>query len=78
MIEGMVSQLAARLQTAPNDVEGWKRLMRSYTVLGDVDAARAAKARAEAAFPPGSRERQEIEAFARSLGWVEPEELSDR
>jgi cytochrome c-type biogenesis protein CcmH len=78
MIEGMVSQLAARLQTAPNDVEGWKRLMRSYTVLGDIDAARAAKGRAEAAFPLGSREHQEIEAFAQGLGWVEPEETSDR
>ncbi|WP_062208232.1 c-type cytochrome biogenesis protein CcmI, partial [Aureimonas sp. AU12] len=31
MIEGMVSQLAARLQSAPNDLEGWTRLIRSYT-----------------------------------------------
>lgn len=37
MIESMVAQLAARLQSAPNDLEGWLRLGRSYAVLGDTD-----------------------------------------
>jgi cytochrome c-type biogenesis protein CcmH len=39
MIESMVAQLAARLQTAPDDVEGWMRLGRSYAVLGEPDKA---------------------------------------
>ena len=42
MIEGMVSQLAARLKEQPNDVEGWLRLIRSYAVLGRGDDAAAA------------------------------------
>jgi cytochrome c-type biogenesis protein CcmH len=37
MIRGMVAQLAARLQTQPNDLEGWLRLGRSYAVLGETD-----------------------------------------
>jgi cytochrome c-type biogenesis protein CcmH len=39
MIESMVAQLAARLQTSPDDVEGWMRLGRSYAVLGQPDKA---------------------------------------
>jgi cytochrome c-type biogenesis protein CcmH len=39
MIESMVTQLAARLKDEPDDVEGWLRLIRSYVVLGRVDAA---------------------------------------
>ena len=37
MIGGMVAQLAARLQSQPDDVEGWLRLGRAYTVLGETD-----------------------------------------
>ncbi len=37
MIRGMVAQLAARLQTEPNDLEGWLRLGRSYAVLDEPD-----------------------------------------
>lgn len=37
MIESMVAQLAARLQTEPNDLDGWLRLGRSYGVLGETD-----------------------------------------
>jgi cytochrome c-type biogenesis protein CcmH len=39
MIESMVAQLAARLQTSPDDVEGWMRLGRSYAVLDQPDKA---------------------------------------
>jgi cytochrome c-type biogenesis protein CcmH len=39
MIEGMVGQLAERLEREPNDVEGWLRLIRSYVVLGRPEAA---------------------------------------
>lgn len=34
-VQGMVATLAARLEAAPDDPEGWVRLVRSYAVLGD-------------------------------------------
>ena len=46
MIRGMVDQLAARLRQQPDDVEGWRRLARAYTVLGEHDKAADAEARA--------------------------------
>ena len=39
MIESMVTQLAERLQENPNDLAGWTRLVRSYTVLGKQEKA---------------------------------------
>ena len=42
MIRGMVEGLAARLETNPNDADGWLRLARSYEVLGEGEAARGA------------------------------------
>jgi cytochrome c-type biogenesis protein CcmH len=44
MIESMVERLATRLQQSPDDVEGWTRLGRSYTVLNQPDKARDAYA----------------------------------
>ncbi|AYV46507.1 c-type cytochrome biogenesis protein CcmI [Caulobacter flavus] len=35
MIQGMVEGLAQRLAAAPDDPEGWVRLVRAYAVLGD-------------------------------------------
>ena len=49
MIEGMVAQLAARLEADPADGDGWARLVRSYMVLGKPDEARAALTKARAA-----------------------------
>jgi cytochrome c-type biogenesis protein CcmH len=46
MIEGMVAQLAARLEENPNDLQGWIRLGRSYNVLGKPNDARDALAKA--------------------------------
>ena len=46
MIAGMVARLAARLEEQPDDLEGWVRLGRSYTVLRHHDKARDAMARA--------------------------------
>ena len=51
MIEGMVARLAARLETKPNDLEGWIRLGRSYNVLGQRVKARDAMARASTLAP---------------------------
>lgn len=42
MIKSMVARLAARLEANPDDPEGWQRLARSYTVLGDFPKAREA------------------------------------
>lgn len=50
MIRGMVANLAAKLEANPEDVDGWLKLARSYSVMGDggkaVEAARKAKDRA--------------------------------
>ena len=37
MVRGMVERLAERLRSDGSDVEGWLRLVRAYTVLGDRD-----------------------------------------
>jgi cytochrome c-type biogenesis protein CcmH len=46
-IKSMVAGLAERLKSTPDDLEGWLRLGRSYTVLGERDQADAAFAQAE-------------------------------
>jgi cytochrome c-type biogenesis protein CcmH len=38
----MVAGLAARLRAAPDDAQGWQRLIRAYVVLGDKSKALAA------------------------------------
>lgn len=51
MIHAMVERLAARLEKQPDDAEGWRRLARSYRVLGKPVKARDALARAVALLP---------------------------
>jgi cytochrome c-type biogenesis protein CcmH len=46
MILAMVGTLASRLESQPDDVEGWARLGRSYMVLNQPDKAKEAYARA--------------------------------
>jgi cytochrome c-type biogenesis protein CcmH len=46
----MVDMLAARLKADPNDALGWVRLMRAYTVLGEMQKAKDALASARKAF----------------------------
>ena len=48
MIRSMVERLAARLETNPDDRDGWLRLARAYEVLGEAEKAEQARARAEA------------------------------
>ena len=51
MIRGMLANLATRLEDAPDDVEGWRRLARSREVLGEPEAAAEAYDRALALEP---------------------------
>ena len=68
MIEGMVSQLAARLKTNPDDVEGWKRLIRSFKVLDKPAEAGDAFKTALRTFDANSAAGREIAAFGTEMG----------
>lgn len=70
MIEGMVARLAARLAADPNDAEGWIRLIKSRTVLGDGAAAKKDLESALAAFKSRPEESARIAQEARALGVV--------
>jgi len=68
MIQGMVDGLAARLERSPRDVEGWLKLIRSRTVLGELDAARQALSRALEVFDGVPQEQARIAAAGRDAG----------
>lgn len=69
MIEGMVAKLAARLEHEPGDIDGWLRLGRAYTVLGEQEKARSALARAA----DGAPTRLDAQlAYARALYSLDP------
>jgi cytochrome c-type biogenesis protein CcmH len=55
MIKGMVEGLAARLDTNPEDLDGWLMLGRSYGVLGDFGKSADAFSRAAALRPDDLR-----------------------
>lgn len=67
MIRDMVASLDARLTEEPNNIEGWLRLVRSYHVMGDTDAARDAFERAAGHFPAGGGERKALDGLAAEL-----------
>ena len=78
-VQAMVERLAAKLKDKPDDVEGWKLLGRSYTVMGRFAEAAGAYARA-AACAPG--DAQLLADFADALAMArgqsmqgEPEKL---
>jgi cytochrome c-type biogenesis protein CcmH len=50
MIQGMVSSLAAKLQANPDDPDGWIKLVRAYSVLGDTARRDATLASAQARY----------------------------
>ncbi len=68
MIKGMVERLAERLRSEPNDPDGWKRLMRARTVLGDEVAAKAALNDALKAFSNDLAVRESLLAAAKEYG----------
>jgi cytochrome c-type biogenesis protein CcmH len=50
MIQGMVAGLAAKLEANPDDPDGWIKLVRAYSVLGDTARRDAALAKARARY----------------------------
>ena len=44
-IRSMVERLADRLESEPNDLDGWRRLARAYRVLGEKKKAAMAEKR---------------------------------
>ena len=68
MIRGMVDQLATRLETSPNDEDGWMRLMRSRVTLGENAAAKSALTKALETFASDAAAKERLSAAARELG----------
>ena len=66
MIESMVARLAERMAKDGSDVEGWLRLIRAYSVLGQRDKALAAAADARTALAGNSVRR--IGKLTKELG----------
>ncbi len=66
-ISAMVAGLAARLKTQPDDLEGWQRLVRAYSVLGDTDKSEAALADARAALAKNPPAMAALAAEAKTL-----------
>ena len=48
--QAMVARLASGLDANPNDLEGWLRLIRAYSVLGEKEKAEAALIKARTVF----------------------------
>jgi cytochrome c-type biogenesis protein CcmH len=62
MIRGMVTGLAERLASEPDDLDGWLRLIRSYRVLQDPEKATEALARAKQHFADDAAAVTRLEA----------------
>jgi cytochrome c-type biogenesis protein CcmH len=68
MIHGMVARLADRLKENGNDIEGWRRLLRAYVVLGERDRANAAAADAKRALANDPDKLRQLEDVIKSMG----------
>lgn len=68
MIEGMVARLAQRMAENGSDVDGWLRLIKAYSVLGDRDKALTAAANARSALAGNSENLRRIGELAKELG----------
>src|SRR3954451_424438 len=67
MIRGMVERLAERLNRDGSDVEGWLRLVRAYTVLGDRDRALSALADARRALDQDADKLRRLDELSKDL-----------
>jgi cytochrome c-type biogenesis protein CcmH len=66
MIRGMVAGLAARLQSQPDDPDGWVRLVRAYAVLGETAKRDAAYASARARYAAKPAVLDQLDEAARA------------
>ncbi len=70
-IRSMVERLARRMEAQPEDFEGWLRLARAYSVLGEAAKAKAALERASDLvrdLPAEAPERAALDEARRALG----------
>jgi cytochrome c-type biogenesis protein CcmH len=68
MIRSMVERLATRLEANGDDVEGWLKLIRAYSVLAEPDKVKKAIADAHRALAAKQGESARIDALAKELG----------
>ena len=66
MVRTMVSGLAEKLKANPDDPEGWVRLVRSYSVLGDTANRDAALAQARARYRGRADILSQLDAASRT------------
>ena len=66
-IRSMVDRLAAKMEKNPGDLEGWLKLGRSYSVLGEYDQAVRAYEKA-LALAPGDPNIRKLYQEASQLG----------
>jgi cytochrome c-type biogenesis protein CcmH len=68
MIEGMVARLAQKMAENGSDVDGWLRLIKAYSVLGERDKALNAAASARNALAGNNDNLRRIGELTRELG----------
>jgi cytochrome c-type biogenesis protein CcmI len=68
MIEGMVARLAQKMAENGSDVDGWLRLIKAYSVLGERDKALAAAASARSALAGNNDSLRRVGELAKELG----------
>jgi cytochrome c-type biogenesis protein CcmH len=69
MIRGMVERLAGRLKENGDDVEGWLKLVRAYSVLGDHDKAKDAVIDARKAMASDAERLRQLNEGLKTLGF---------
>lgn len=67
-IRAMVDGLAVRLEDNPDDLQGWLRLIRARTVLGDTDLAKTHLTDARAAFENDPAAQNALDQLAQEIG----------
>jgi cytochrome c-type biogenesis protein CcmH/NrfG len=68
MIESMVARLAQRMTQNGSDVDGWLRLIKAYSVLGERGKAQAAAANARGALAGNDDNLRRIGELTKELG----------
>jgi cytochrome c-type biogenesis protein CcmH len=67
MVRGMVDRLAARLKQDGSDLDGWLRLVRAYTVLGERDRALSALTDARRALGQDADKLRRLDDLSKEL-----------